>query len=304
MNYKKIIKSRNVRFKILKALSFVPDSIMLRVQYRLQLGRWPNLSHPSRYTEKLQFYKMYYRNPLLSQCVDKYAVRSYVEGLGLSTILNKLYGLYDRADDIDFDNLPDRFVIKTTDGGGGNTIIICEDKSKLDITETIQTVNSWRNLGREVNSGREWAYTGIKKSQIIVEEYLENPENPDAGIEDFKILCFGGEPKYVIVDKDRYIDHKRNFYTPDWKRINVDTDHEQFNEEFPQPKNFDVMLDAARKLSKAFPTVRVDLYNIEGRILFGELTFYPWSGYVQFKPDEFDFTLGKLFDITTLSKNN
>lgn len=294
MNYKRIIKSRQQRFAILKTLSWVPDCIMLRVQYRIQNGRWPNLKYPKRYTEKLQLYKMRYRNPVLHKCVDKYEVRKYVERKGLSNKLNKLYGVYSKAEDIDFKKLPNRFVIKTTDGGGGNTIIICNDKSKLDIPSTIQKVNSWLNASR-ANAGREWAYVDIEKSQIIIEEYLENSVNPDAGIEDFKILCFNGEPKYIIVDKDRYIDHKRNFYTIDWKRVDVDTDHEQFYEDYPQPNNLDEMLDIARKLSKEFPHVRVDLYNIDGRILFGELTFYPWSGYVQFTPDEFDFHLGSLF---------
>lgn len=295
MDYKKIIKNRSTRIAILKAVSFIPDSIMLRVQYRIKMGRWPELMHPKRYTEKLQVYKMKYRNPTLHRCVDKYEVRKYVEELGLGHLLNELYGVYNRAEEIDFEKLPKRFVIKTTDGGGGNNIVICKDKSKLNIPETIETVNSWLTVGGDVNVGREWAYTGVKKSRIIVEEYLENPANPDAGIEDFKILCFGGKPHYVIVDKDRYIDHKRNFYTTDWVRVRVNTDHEQFEDEYPKPENFDIMLKAAEKLSAEFPAVRVDLYNIEGRILFGELTFYPWSGYVQFTPDEFDFHLGSLF---------
>ena len=294
MNYKKIIKSRKTRFAILKALKFVPDSLMLRIQYKLQLNRWPNLKRPKRYTEKLQSYKMHYRNPILHQCVDKYEVRKYVCNKGLDNILNKLYGVYSKADDIDFSSLPERFVIKTTDGGGGNTIIICNDKSKLNVQSTIVEVNSWLNASR-ANAGREWAYVDIDKSQIIVEEYLENPISPEAGIEDFKILCFHGEPKYIIVDKDRYIDHKRNFYTTNWERVYVDTDHEQFEDEYPKPKNLDKMLEIAAKLSSDFPHVRVDLYNIEGKVLFGELTFYPWSGYVQFTPDEFDYKLGSLF---------
>lgn len=136
---------------------------------------------------------------------------------------------------------------------------------------------------------------GHKKSQIIAEELLINEMCPEAGIEDFKILCFNGEPKYIIVDKDRYIDHKRNFYTPKWERKSVTTDHEQFEDSYPKPENFEKMLEVAHELSKDFPFVRVDLYNVDGTIYFGELTFYPWTGYVQFTPDEFDFELGSYF---------
>lgn len=296
--YQKIVKNRKTRFAILKALSFLPDSIMLPLQYRIKMGRWPNLSNPTRWTEKLQMYKMYYRNPDLPICVDKYRVRQYIENKGLSSILNNLYGVYDNANEIDFEKLPQSFVIKTTDGGGGNNIKLVKDKCAIDIPSVCKEVNSWLNV-KDINAGREWAYTGIKKSQIVVEELLINSENPESGIEDFKILCFHGEPKFIIVDKDRYINHKRNFYTPEWNRVYVSTDHEQFESEYPCPKNFDKMMDVAKKLSEDFPFVRVDLYNLDGKIYFGELTFYPWTGYVKFDPDSFDEELGNLMDITS-----
>ena len=294
MNYKKIIRSQQLRFKILEMLKWIPDSWMLPVQYKIKLGRWPNMKTPKRWTEKLQLYKMYYRNPALPRCVDKYEVRNYIEEKGLSEHLVQLYGVWGNANDIDFDNLPKSFILKTTDGGGGETVLLVRDKTKEDYDFIRKKINSW--LGRKnVNAGREWAYTGIKKSQIIAEELLINKNNPDAGIEDFKILCFNGEPKYIIVDKDRYIDHKRNFYTTNWDRKYVTTDHEQFENEYPKPDNLDKMLEIARRLSEDFPFVRVDLYNVDGKIYFGELTFYPWTGYVQFTPDEFDFELGDYF---------
>lgn len=299
--YQNIVKSRNTRFAILKALSFVPDSIMLPVQYRIKMGRWPNLKNPTRWTEKLQLYKMYYRNPLLPICVDKYGVRSYIEKKGLNDILNELYGVFDNANDIEFDKLPKSFVIKTTDGGGGNNVKLINDISSIDIDSLRAEVNSWLNI-KDINAGREWAYTGIKKSQIIVEELLVNKKKPEAGIEDFKILCFHGEPKFIIVDKDRYVDHKRNFYTPEWKRVNVSTDHEQFDDDYPMPLNFERMMVVAKRLSEDFPFVRVDLYNLEGKIYFGELTFYPWTGYVKFNPDSFDEELGGLMDISNIKK--
>lgn len=300
MNYKKIFKNQNTRFAILKALSWVPDSIMLPMQYRIKLGRGCDLRNPQRWTEKLQVYKMFYRNPVLHQCVDKYEVRKYVESKGCADNLVKLYGVWDHASEIDFSKLPSSFVLKTTNGGGGEDVVLVRDKNNSNLCEKVAFLDKKRV--KEVNGGREWAYTGIKKPRIIAEELLVNTENPEAGVEDFKILCFNGEPHYVIVDKDRYVDHKRNFYTTSWERVSVTTDHEQFDTPYPKPKNFEVMMDVARKLSADFPFVRVDLYNIDGKIYFGELTFYPWTGYVQFTPDEFDFTLGKLMDCSSFMK--
>ena len=294
MDYKRIVKSQSVRFAILKSLSWIPDKWMLPLQYKIKLGRWPNLKHPKRWTEKLQSYKMYYRNPVLHTCVDKYEVRNYIKQKGLSDLLVKLYGVWGNANDIDFDSLPPSFILKTTDGGGGETVLLVKDKSREDLELIRKKLNSW--LGRKnIDAGREWAYTGIKKSQIIAEELLINKKNPEAGIEDFKFLCFNGEPKYIIVDKDRYIDHKRNFYSIKWERKHVTTDHDQFEEIYPKPDNLEEMLTVAHELSKDFPFVRVDLYNVDGKIFFGELTFYPWTGYVQFTPDDFDYELGAYF---------
>lgn len=299
MNYKLFIKNQNTRFAILKIFSWIPDRFMLPLQYRIKFNRGCNLNNPQRWTEKLQVYKMRYRNPIMHKCVDKYEVRKYVEEKGCADNLVKLYGVWNSTSEIDVSALPTSFVLKTTNGGGGLDVVLVKDKSLVDFSEKLAFIQ--QRLQKKAGSlGREWAYTGMKKPRVIAEELLVNKENPDAGVEDFKILCFHGEPKYVIVDKDRYIDHKRNFYTMDWKRVNVTTDHEQFDTPYPMPKNFEEMIDVARKLSSDFPFVRVDLYNIDGRVYFGELTFYPWSGYVQFTPDSFDYELGKQMDCSLL----
>lgn len=295
MDYKRIIKNQNIRFRILSLLKFIPDSLMLKLQYRIKLGRNLSLKNPQRFTEWLQWYKINYRNPIIHECVDKYEVHKYVERKALGNILNKIIGVYSDSSEIDFNSLPERFVAKTTDGGGGENVIICKDKSTADFDDIRIKLNSWLNR-KNINAGREWAYTGIKKSQIIIEEFLENPLDPEAGIEDYKILCFGGKPQIIIYDCDRYIEHKRNVYDTKWNRIFVDSDCKQKDTVIPKPKNIDYMLEVAAKLSADFPFVRVDLYNIEGKIIFGELTFYPWSGYVQFTPDDFDFKLGRYFN--------
>lgn len=295
INYKKLITSRNLRFKILNALSWIPDNIMLAVQYRIKMGRKCNLKHPRRWTEKLQVYKIHYRNDILCQCVDKYDVREYVKNKGCGNNLVEFYGVWNKPEDIDFASLPSKFVLKTTNGGGGLNVLLVKDKNSLNKNKIIEDLHLYRNPHK--SPGREWAYEGILKPRIICEELLVNTKNPDAGIEDFKILCFHGDPKYIIVDKDRYIDHKRNIYTVNWERVDVTTDHDQFDSYYPAPKNLNEMLKIARKLSVDFPFVRVDLYNIDGKIYFGELTFYPWSGYVQFSPDSFDYELGDYLNI-------
>lgn len=295
--YKKIFRSKSLRFKILKALSRVPDRYIVPVQYRLKTGRWPNLKNPRRFTEKLQIYKMKYRNPLLPVLVDKYKVKEYLSSHGFGSLLPELYGVYQKGEEIDFDSLPERFVLKTNDGGGGNNVIICRDKSKLDIPQTVETLNSWLNV-KSVNPGREWAYTGINESMILVEEYLENPVSPESGLEDYKFLCYNGQPHFIVHDGDRFIGHKRNFYDTEWNNLHIDSDCESFPADTPKPENLNEMLEVARRLSNGFPFVRVDLYNVEGKIYFGELTFYPWSGYVNFSPDHFDFRFGENFDIS------
>lgn len=286
-----------MRLAILKALSWIPDRIMLPLQYRIKFNRKCNLKNPRRWTEKLQLYKMYYRNPLLHQCVDKYEVRKYVESKGCADNLVKIYGVWDHASDIDFSTLPSSFVLKTTNGGGGEDVVLVRDKGQTDLVEKVKFLDAKRV--KEVNGGREWAYTGIDKPRIIAEELLVNTENPSMDIEDYKILCFHGEPQYIWVDTDRYTNHKRDFYDTNWTHINVMSEYPNSNNKITQPINFEEMLKVARKLSKDFPFVRVDLYNLSGKIYFGELTFYSSSGYASFSPDEFDYTLGSLMDCSS-----
>ena len=296
MNYKCILKNQSLRFKVLKALSFIPDSIMLRLQYLIKLNRLPQINNARRYTEKIQKYKMNYRELIMSICVDKFEVRRYVESKGLHYILNDLYGVYNSASEIKWIDLPQSFVLKTTDGTGGQNIILCSDKKTLNISNVCMEVDSWLNK-KSINAGREWAYTQMKTSRIIAEKLLINTEKPEAGINDYKIICFKGKPKVIIVDVDRYIGHKRNFYDCSWNYLGVESDCGSFGDKLSKPKNLNKMLEIASVLSEDFPHVRVDLYDIDDKIIFGELTFYPWSGYVQFTPDSFDYELGKYFDI-------
>lgn len=296
MDYRKILKKRSLRIKILDILSFVPDKTMLKLQYYLKMGRKLNLKDPQRYTEKLQWYKLFYRNPLMIKCVDKYDVREYVISLGLKHILNECYGVFDTSKNIDFDKLPEQFVLKDTLGSGGNSIIICKDKSKFNVDKYIDKMNEWTNTRTIRSGGREYPYYSGKKHRIIAEKLLKSTDSIE-DLPDYKIFCFNGKAKYIVIDIDRYIEHKRNFYDMDWNNLHITSDCPPADRNLNVPQNFSEMISIAEKLSANFPYVRVDLYNVLGKIYFGELTFYPWSGYVQFSPDSFDYELGKSFDI-------
>ena len=294
IDYKKIIKSASLRRKILYALKFVPDCLMLKMQYRIKLRRSLDLVNPKRFTEKIQWYKINYRNPVMHQCVDKFSVRKFVENKGLGSILIPLIAKYDSICDLNIDSLPNSFVIKTTHGGGGLNVVICSDKSFFNLEEVKEKLYFKSQKVKNTSMGREWAYIGLIPG-IVVEELLVNEDNPEAGVNDYKFFCYNGKPKYVVVDVDRYIGHKRNFYRADWTQMDVTSDCPQADWSIPKPENYDEMVKVASRLSEDFPFVRVDLYNINGKIYFGELTFYPWSGYVQFVPDEVDFELGRDF---------
>ena len=294
MNYKKIFRTPVIRQAILSMLCFIPDTMMLRLQYRIKLGRSLDLKNPVRFTEKIQWYKINYRNPVMHRCVDKYQVRDYVKSKGMEETLVPIYAHYHTIDQVEWDKLPEQFVVKTQNGGGGLNVVVCRDKSKLDFSEIKQKLKCRKKKARY--GGREWAYYDSEPG-IVVEQLLINDTNPEAGVNDYKIFCYSGKPEYIVVDVDRYSDHKRNFYDIHWNNLHITSDCPAADREIERPDNLDEMLQAASKLSEDFPYVRVDLYNTGGKVYFGELTFYPWSGYVQYTPDCADFEFGKDFEL-------
>lgn len=298
MDYKKLIRSRTVRLAILKFLSFVPDKPMLQLQYRIKTGRKLNLKNPQRYTEKLQWYKLNYKNPLMIQCVDKYDVRAYVESKGLGHILNECYGVFDRVEDIDFDALPNQFVLKDTLGGGGNSVILVKDKSQMDLEAVKVQLRKWVNENHRVRSGgREWPYYSGKKHRIIIEKYI--PSDATAGgLIDYKFFCFDGKVEYIYVIADRTIGTSAGFgiCDSDFHLLPYErADERPLTRVIEKPVNFTEMTTAAQLLAEGFPHARIDFYNPDNHILFGEITFFDGSGYMTFKPDEFDFEMGSTF---------
>ena len=294
MNYKKIIKNQEIRFKILNLLKFIPDKTMLKIQYRIKTGRKLNLKNPQRFTEKIQWYKLNYKNQILPKCVDKYEVRKYIKSKGLDYTLNELYGVYDSFDEIDFDMLPQKFVMKVTNGGGGIDVIICQDKNILDKNDTKKQIEKAMKRKQGV-LGREWPYEKVIP-RIIVEKYIEHPD--EEGLLDYKFYCFNGEPKFLLlINRKSNNTKEKSIYDINFKLLQYKyIDYNAIDKRIKKPEKFDDMIKIAEKLSEDFPFVRVDLYNVNGKIIFGELTFFPASGYLEkIEPDEFDFFLGEKF---------
>ena len=263
-----------------------------RKLYKRSTGRELNITSPKAFTEKLQWLKLnkYWYHPLVSRCADKYAVRSYVEEKGCEEILTKLYGIWDKADDIEWSDLPDKFVLKCNHGSGYN--IVCENKKLFNKSQAIKKLNHWLHKEYGVKFVEQGIYGNIHR-KVIAEEYIET----DDGLppHDYKFFCSQGKVKMLFVAQERINNAaKFDFYYPDWTYINVKNHFETHGRDNP-PHKLEMMIHYAEKLSESFPIVRVDLYNEGDRVLFGELTFLHFGGYQPFNPDSFDFEMGQMF---------
>lgn len=295
--YKKILKNKKLRYQILSLCKFFPDKAMLKLQYRIKFGRKLDLKNPKRFTEKIQWYKLYYKNEVMPQCSDKYTVREYIKSKGLEDILIDLYCVYDSPEDIKLEELPEKFVMKLSNGSGTN--LLCTDKNKLNEQDVIKEFKEFV-FKVKANTGREWPY--IKsKPRIVVERLLEDKDHINNAVNDYKIFCYDGKPEYVICISDRYSDQCNHLvYDTNWNKVRVASENARINEDAPKPDNLAEMLEIATTLSEDFPFARIDLYSVEGKVYFGEITFYPWSGYMEFEPDEFDFVLGEKFNLRSV----
>ena len=290
---------------ILRKLYFIfpNDTIYLKIIFRLEMGYPLNLGNPKTYNEKIQWLKIYDRNPIYIKMVDKAAVKDYVAGkIGKQYIIPTL-GLWLQPSDIDWDSLPSQFVLKTTHGGGGGSVIICNDKNKLNKENAIKKLN--KCLNADIYSKyREWPYKNVPK-RIIAEKYMDPNKQMKAlpFLADYKFFCFDGEPKFLYYSDSQ--NHKLAFMNIDWTIADFNRDDYKPLDELPEkPSNFDEMLNIARVLSNGIPHVRVDLYYWENRIYFGELTLYTGSGYVPFNPKKYDKILGDLLILPTISNEN
>lgn len=256
----------------------VPMSLTVKLTYYVRMEKKLDLNDPRDFNEKLQWLKVYYRDPLYVQCADKYRVRDYVAELGFGETLNELYKVYENAEDINFNELPNRFAMKCNHACATN--VICDDKNNLDEAETKKKFKKWLKI-KNGNSGGEFHYNYIKPL-ILVEKNLAT-EDGVLPI-DYKIFCFNGEPQYIGVyfgrNSETFAPDKRAIFDFKWRVMDfVNLKYRIKPEILKKPVNLNQMYIIAKKLSAPFPFVRVDLYEDEGKIIFGELTFFPTGGF-------------------------
>ncbi len=257
-------------------------------------GQELNLDNPQTFNEKIQWMKLYDSTPIKTRLADKYLVRDWVKEKIGEEYLIPLIGVWEKFEDIDFDKLPDKFVLKANHGSGWN--IIVTDKQKFDKEDAKHKFDEWLHTNFAFKAGLELHYKDIKPL-IIAEKYIETE---DCDLKDYKFLCFNGEVKYVWVDKDRYSDHKRNLYDINWnllpKKISEGHVYNNFSP-CPRPNNYDKMVEFSKFLSKDFPFVRVDFYENNNNLYFGEMTFTSATGTHIFTPESFNLELGKLIEL-------
>lgn len=275
---------------IYKLALIVPDSLYVRLKYRKNLGKWPNLSYPKTFNEKICWLRLNDHNPHYAKLVDKYEVKKYVADIiGEEHIIPTL-GVWERAEDIDFDSLPNQFVMKCNHDSG--RIIICKDKDKLDKEWARREMA--KSLKRDFYAiTREWPYKNVSR-KIIAEQYMVDESGKE--LKDYKFFCFNGRVEFCKVDYGRFKEHHANYYDPVWNllpfgEVSCSPD---FEKKMDCPPNLDKMMEFACRLSKEIPFARIDLYNIKGHSFFGEITFFPAGGMGQFTPIEADEEIGKL----------
>jgi len=272
---------------------WMDDETYLKIAFRCKMGKKLSLTHPVTFNEKLQWLKLHDRNPLYITMVDKYEAKKYVAGIIGDEYIIPTLGVWERFEDIDFDALPDQFVLKATHDSGG--LLICKDKRTLNVSAAKNKFN--KILSRSYYWGqREWPYKNVIP-RIIAEKYMEE-ENGE--LNDYKFFCFSGKARFFKIDFDRHIEHHANYYDVDGNLL-------PFGEAAYPPvpardlamsKNLKKMIELAETLSDGMRFLRVDFYEANGHIFFGELTFYPVAGCGRYTNDQWDKKIGDLVDIS------
>ncbi len=288
---------------LVKHLGFLfSDKTYLKLRYRFQMGEWPNLDNPTLFTEKIQWLKLHNRHPQYSIMVDKYTAKDYVASrIGNEYVIPTL-GLWNSPEEIDWDKLPNQFVLKTTHGGGNGGVVICRDKNSFNKKKAIRKLAE--NQQSDIyNSFREWPYKDVKP-RILAESLLQSPNAASGDLSDYKFFCFDGEPRFCQVIRDRNTHETIDFYDMEWNHQEVSGLHPSETHVIPQgitpvprPQGLSKMIETCRILSKDISFLRVDLYNVDGCIYFGEMTFFPASGIGVFHPKEWNLKLGELLKI-------
>lgn len=272
----------------------LPDKWYLFFRFKNRVGYWPHLNHPRTFNEKLQWLKLNDRHAEYTQMVDKIDAKKYVASIIGDKYIIPTLGVWNSVDEIEWDKLPNQFVIKVSSDSGG--IVVCKDKQTLDIEKAKEKLTNGWGKNYYVHN-KEYPYRDLTP-RIIAEEYKEDESGYE--LRDYKIFCFNGEPKLLFVASDRQNageDTKFDFFDLNWNHLPFTNGHPNSKEHIARPKNFEEMLEIAKKLSVGIPQVRIDLYNCNGKIYFGEITFFHWSGMTAFDPVEWDFKLGKMIKL-------
>lgn len=292
-------KLNRLRLRYLKKMTFLTQEMYAHFSYEYFTGKKLNLKDPKEFNDKLHWYKVFYHRKILNQLVDKYEVRNYVEEKIGAKYLNEIYGVYYKPEEVDFNKLPDRFVIKAVHSSSHN--LICKDKSKLNVKKSQRLFKKWLNTNQYYRTGQEWAYKDVTP-KLIAEKFIE--QEGQGSLVDYKFYCFNGKVKFVEVHVDRVNDHKNSFYDLKFNRLpfEVATIEKPIEKDIKKPINFEQMIPLAEKLADKLPFVRVDFYSIKEQIIFGEMTFYPKDGKKDFYPDKYNKIIGDYFILPEIPK--
>lgn len=279
--------------------NYLSDKSFLEKKFQAEFGYALNFDNPQTFNEKLQWLKLYDHNPSYIKMVDKYKVREYIAQKIGEEYLIPLLGVWDSPDEIDFDSLPQRFVLKCNHNSGLG-MCICKDKTGLNYVKVKKNLKK----GLKENyfaHGREWPYKDVPR-KIICEKYITDNGSDEVltdELKDYKLMCFNGKVKCSFVCADRFTGKglHLSFFDRDWKEMPFERVYPRIENEVPKPINYDLMVSLAEKLSESIPFVRVDFYESGGRVYFGELTFFPGGGYEPFSPQEWDLTLGNWIEL-------
>lgn len=299
--YNKFIKAlKNPELIILLILNnkyigtLFSDELFIKLKYRLIMKKKLNLKNPQTFNEKLQWLKLHDRKPEYTMMVDKYEVRKYIAQKLGEEYLIPLLGVWDNVDDIDFDALPNQFVLKCNHNSGLG-MCICMDKSKLDIEKVKKELK--KGLKQDYYmTGREWPYKNVKR-KIIAEQYMIDESGKE--LKDYKLMCFNGKVKCSFVVSDRFGDNglRVTFFDTGWNVMPFKRHYRKSENIIKKPESYDKMVEFAEDLSKNIPFVRIDFYDINGRLYFGEITFFPGGGFEEFTPEKWDDELGSWINL-------
>lgn len=272
------------------------DEAYIKKLFKKAFGYSLDLKNPQTFNEKLQWLKLYYRNSLMAVCADKSEVRKYLTEIGYGSLLNEVYGIYEKFEDIDFDLLPNQFVLKVSHGSGWN--IVCKNKSDILWKGWSNVVASWLKQNLYVY-GREWVYKDMKP-RILCEKFLEIEKGE---LFDYKFFCLNGRVEFIQVTDNDPKTSRINLYDVEWNLMKEKYAFVGSPKQIPRPSNLLKMIEIAKTLSNPFPFARIDLYDVNGNVVFGEITFFPSSGFKGFEPKEYDLVLGNKLIMPNITKH-